>query len=467
MKEEQEGFPITALREIKLLKCLKHPNVVELTEMAVELEGPQLPASSFKESRHRDRKVKAFYMVFPYLDHDLTGLLESEAVLDTRHLKCYARQLFEGLAYLHRSGVLHRDMKGSNMLISGGGVLQIADFGLARPLEAGRERYTPGVVTRWYRPPELLLGCSKYGPEVDVWGAGCILAELFLRRPLFPSEDDLQQLDMVSKLCGSINATTLGPISADCPDLKTFQGKACMKKFKELLSKGPANDPLLADLLELCLQVDPRKRLTAEQVLNTNSLQRPLCPANPKSKAPLRLWLLFYLSPRYLMRFFFYRIPSFRPCHEYDIIKKNMQEVEEKGRERAQAPQSGGALGGVRQARRGSSVVAHGHDRAGRQGGAARRDHYYGEHQQSWAPHAPAPRYLPYERTARRGTGPCATRMFRHTSTTKGRPEGGVDFIPAHQRDRLDYYDDNAYGGGGGRAGVRARVRRLRLRARA
>lgn len=94
IKEEQEGFPITALREIRLLKGLKHPNIVDLHEMVVEYRKGAEYGS--------ERKVEAFYMVFPYLEHDLTGLLESQHQLRVPHLKCYARQLFEGLAHIHK-----------------------------------------------------------------------------------------------------------------------------------------------------------------------------------------------------------------------------------------------------------------------------------------------------------------------------------------------------------------------------
>jgi serine/threonine protein kinase len=146
------------------------------------------------------------YMVFPYMDHDLAGLLENERVkLQPSHIKLYMKQLLEGTEYMHRvshpsshrimsacqpllpscsniffqNHILHRDMKAANLLISNDGSLRIADFGLARAfdpdvgLDRGKERkYTNCVVTRWYRPPELLLGARQYGGEVDIWGIG-------------------------------------------------------------------------------------------------------------------------------------------------------------------------------------------------------------------------------------------------------------------------------------------------------
>lgn len=182
MHNEKDGFPITALREIKLLKLLDHKNILTLMEMAVEY-------SPGKDKRKRH----IMYMVTPYMDHDLSGLLENPAVKFTEpQVKCYMMQLLEGLKYLHNNRILHRDMKAANLLINNKGILQIADFGLARHYdeeppkpgmgggEATRE-YTCLVVTRWYRPPELLLLLRKYTTAIDLWGVGQVKPLLFLR----------------------------------------------------------------------------------------------------------------------------------------------------------------------------------------------------------------------------------------------------------------------------------------------
>ena len=174
MHNEKDGFPITALREIKLLKLLSHPNVLKLEEMAVE--------HHHKSTDKRKRAI--MYMVTPYMDHDLSGLLENPNVtLKEAQIKCYMLQLLEGVRYLHDNKILHRDMKAANLLINNKGILQIADFGLARHCDepvpvAGRgggearRDYTTLVVTRWYRPPELLLQLRKYTTAIDLWGVG-------------------------------------------------------------------------------------------------------------------------------------------------------------------------------------------------------------------------------------------------------------------------------------------------------
>jgi serine/threonine-protein kinase BUR1 len=125
-------------------------------------------------------------MVTPYMEHDLSGLLDNPAVNITEPMiKCYMLQLLEGLRYLHDSHILHRDMKAANLLIDNRGILKIADFGLARKYSEevpqpgrgggdGRHEYTSLVVTRWYRPPELLLFLKRYTTAIDVWGVGYV-----------------------------------------------------------------------------------------------------------------------------------------------------------------------------------------------------------------------------------------------------------------------------------------------------
>ena len=114
----------------------------------------------------------AVFMVFEYMEHDLHGLLVHGVTFSDAHRKSITKQLLRGLAYLHHRSVLHRDLKGSNLLLNNQGTLKIADFGLARTFYKRRMGdYTNRVVTLWYRPPELLLGATQYGSEVDAWGA--------------------------------------------------------------------------------------------------------------------------------------------------------------------------------------------------------------------------------------------------------------------------------------------------------
>jgi serine/threonine protein kinase len=156
-------MPVTSLREIKILKSLSHPNIIQISEMA------------FERGDRQNKKRGHIYMVFPFLDHDLTGLVENPAVKLTQpQIKSYIKQVLEATAYLHRNKILHRDMKGSNILIDQKGNVKLADFGLARgymPEKPDRD-YTNCVVTRWYRPPELFFGETKYSAAIDMWGVG-------------------------------------------------------------------------------------------------------------------------------------------------------------------------------------------------------------------------------------------------------------------------------------------------------
>ena len=209
------------------------------------------------------------YMVFEYLSHDLTGLINHPTFkLTSAHKKDLARQMFEGLDFLHRRGVLHRDIKAANILISSSGQLKYADFGLARFYTKSRQLdYTNRVITIWYRPPELLLGETRYGPAVDVWSAACVFMEMFTRKAVFPGEGgELSQLDKVYNVLGTPNRKEW-PGIVDLPWYELMQPTQTRKQrhfetsFKEVLS------PAAMDVMRSCFEYDPTKRPTAEHVL--------------------------------------------------------------------------------------------------------------------------------------------------------------------------------------------------------
>jgi len=248
MEGERDGFPVTAVREIKLLQSLKHDNVVSLQEVMVEKND--------------------CFMVFEYLSHDLTGLLNHPTFkLEQSHKKHLAKQLFEGLDYLHRRGVLHRDIKAANILISNQGQLKLADFGLARFFAKRRQLdYTNRVITIWYRPPELLLGETQYGPAVDIWSAACVLVEIFTKHAIFPGDGgEINQLDKIYNVLGT-------PTKSEWPglvDMAWFEllrpaerkPNVFAEKYKERLT------PAAFELLQAMFLYDPAKRPTAGDVL--------------------------------------------------------------------------------------------------------------------------------------------------------------------------------------------------------
>ncbi|KAM7221690.1 protein kinase [Rhypophila decipiens] len=248
MEGERDGFPVTAVREIKLLRSLSHQNIVKLQEVMVE--------------------TNECFMVFEYLSHDLTGLLNHpNFTLNPSHKKHLARQLFEGLDYLHARGVLHRDIKAANILVSNDGILKLADFGLARFYAKHHQLdYTNRVITIWYRSPELLLGETQYGPAVDIWSAACVLVEIFLKRAIFPGDgSEINQLEKIHAVLGT-------PNKVDWPNLvempwfellrPTFKRPNVFEeKYKSLLT------PAAFELLAAMFQYDPDKRPSAADVL--------------------------------------------------------------------------------------------------------------------------------------------------------------------------------------------------------
>ena len=178
LENEKEGFPITAVREIKILRQLRHKNIISLKEIVTDKQD----AVDFRKEKG------SFYLVFEFMDHDLMGLLDSGLVEFTEAMNAsIMKQLLDGLSYCHNRNFLHRDIKCSNILINNRGHVKLADFGLARLFVAEDKSrpYTNKVITLWYRPPELLLGEERYGTAIDVWSCGCILGELFLKKPLF------------------------------------------------------------------------------------------------------------------------------------------------------------------------------------------------------------------------------------------------------------------------------------------
>lgn len=247
MEGEKDGFPVTAMREIKLLQSLRHENVVNLHEMMVSKGN--------------------VFMVFQYMDHDLTGVLsQTQFSFTPAHLKSLCAQMLSGLAYLHQKSVIHRDMKGSNILLNNYGELKLADFGLARFYSKRRRSdYTNRVITLWYRPPELLLGATVYGPEVDMWSAGCIMLELFTTKPAFQGNDEIHQLDAISRVMGT-------------PDVETWPGLVDMPWYELVKPAEPSKShfrssfnkylsPAALDLAETLLAYDPTKRASASQAL--------------------------------------------------------------------------------------------------------------------------------------------------------------------------------------------------------
>ena len=162
-ENEKQGFPITSLREIMIMKRLNHKNILQLLEVVT--------SKPFKNNNFE----KNAYLVFEYMEHDLCSLIHSKIDYEKSQIKLILYQLIKGLEYLHNNNVLHRDIKPQNILLNNKGEVKIGDFGLSRIFQDNlkNKKYTNRVVTRWYRAPELLLGDIEYGPVFDLWSLGC------------------------------------------------------------------------------------------------------------------------------------------------------------------------------------------------------------------------------------------------------------------------------------------------------
>ncbi|XP_069739092.1 cyclin-dependent kinase 16-like isoform X4 [Phaenicophaeus curvirostris] len=243
--EHEEGAPCTAIREVSLLRDLKHANVVTLHDI---VHTPQ-----------------CLTLVFEYLDRDLKQYLDDcGSVISMHNVRLFLFQLLRGLAFCHRHKVLHRDLKPQNLLLSRRGDLKLADFGLARAKSIPTKTYSNEVVTLWYRPPDILLGSTEYSTQIDMWGVGCIFSEMVTGRPLFPGSTVEEQLHFIFRLLGTPTEQTWPGIEANAE----FRAhKYPPYPAEGLRQHAPRLDPDGADLLGQLLQFEGRRRVPAAQAM--------------------------------------------------------------------------------------------------------------------------------------------------------------------------------------------------------
>ncbi|PYH31163.1 mitogen-activated protein kinase mpkC [Aspergillus neoniger CBS 115656] len=229
-------------REVKLLKHLRHENLIGLSDIFIS-------------------PLEDVYLVTDLLGTDLNRLLTSKP-LDGKFVQYFTYQLLRGLKYIHSAGVIHRDLKPSNILINENCDLKICDFGLARLQEPQMTGY---VSTRYYRAPEIMLTWQKYGMQVDIWSAGCIVAEMLRGKPLFPGKDHIHQFYLITDALGNPPDEVIERICT----------KAALNIVKSMPKRQPApwatlfpdSDEDAIDLLAKMLIFDPDKRISAAKAL--------------------------------------------------------------------------------------------------------------------------------------------------------------------------------------------------------
>jgi serine/threonine protein kinase len=244
-EEENDGIPSTAIREISLLKQLSHPNIVHLKD--VVMLGGNLT------------------LIFDFLDYDLKKYLERNgSPIPVKTIKSLLYQILLGVNYCHSNRIIHRDLKTQNILLGSDGVIKLADFGLARAFNMGKEVRTHEVITLWYRAPEILLGQNDYSLPVDIWSVGCIFAEMVMKAPLFAGDSEIGQIFKIFEVMGTPTHQTWArgcSLQNDHPSFPVWKQKPLSSIIKNLDSKG-------LDLLSRMLELNPSNRISARSALH-------------------------------------------------------------------------------------------------------------------------------------------------------------------------------------------------------
>jgi len=313
MASEHNGFPITAIREIKILNSLRHENIVDLIEIV----------TNQKDSKKSLLEEDYVYMVFEYMDYDLQGLIYANSKrsvqLTPQHIKSYTKQLLDGVYHMHKNKIIHRDLKGANILVDTHGHLKIADWGLARVWSDKVTRYTTPVVTLWFRAPELLLGSQHYDFSIDTWSVGCIFAELLIGKNMLPGKSEADQLEHIFRVLGTPKLRPGDPgTAADptyehdvwpsvtrCPGWSSYAKRPPRPRCLQAEFGGNAHEqrhgaPIrvkygssvtveAVDLLERLLTLDPAKRITALAALDHDYFWKDGGTPAPEQLKPFKL----------------------------------------------------------------------------------------------------------------------------------------------------------------------------------
>nr|XP_054496515.1 cyclin-dependent kinase 10 isoform X1 [Agelaius phoeniceus] len=256
------GMPISSLREITLLLQLQHPNIVELKDVVV------------------GNHLESIFLVMGYCEQDLASLLENmQTPFSEAQVKCIILQVLKGLQYLHENYIIHRDLKVSNLLMTDKGCVKIADFGLARTYGMPPKPMTPKVVTLWYRAPELLLGMTTQTTSIDMWAAGCILAELLAHKPLLPGTSEIHQIDLIVQLLGTPNEN-IWPGFSKLPLATQYTLRK--QPYNNLKHRFPWLSEAGLRLLNFLFMYDPKKRATAKDCLESSYFKEKPLPCEPE-----------------------------------------------------------------------------------------------------------------------------------------------------------------------------------------
>jgi len=252
IENKDEGIPITALREMCILKHLNHENVVQLYEIIQD--------------------VDKIVLIFEYADLDLKMYIDKEkGIKNIKLIQDFTYQILNGLNYCNINRIIHRDLKPQNLLLKLSEMkLKLCDFGLSRMFSLPMGKMTHEIITLWYRPPEVLLGIENYTTKVDSWSIGCIMAEMITGKPLFPGDSEIGQLFKIFQIMGTPNEDTWPGITK----LKDYSFSFPQWKPKKLKDLFPNFDKDGLDLMERFLQMDPDKRITIKDAMSHPFLEK-------------------------------------------------------------------------------------------------------------------------------------------------------------------------------------------------
>lgn len=251
---EHSTYCQRTLREIRILTRFNHENIIDIRDI---LCAPHID------------QMRDVYIVQCLMETDLHALLRQQEI-GNDHICYFLYQILRGLKYIHSANVLHRDLKPSNLLLNATCDLKICDFGLARVAGPNHdytiEPLTEYVATRWYRAPEIMLDSRRYTKSIDIWSAGCILAEMISRRPIFPGRDYLDQVKQIVNVLGFPSQDDLNSIGNERARefINSLPDRRPRVSWSE---KYPNGDRLALDLLDRMLTFNPDRRITVEEAL--------------------------------------------------------------------------------------------------------------------------------------------------------------------------------------------------------
>ncbi|KAI9744312.1 MAG: TFIIH complex serine/threonine-protein kinase subunit kin28 [Claussenomyces sp. TS43310] len=259
-KEYEEGMAPDAIRELKHLQELSHTNII----------GLQTVFSS------KDQNLNLVLEYLPLGDLEML-IKDTEGIrYGAADIKAWMGMLSRAVWFCHENFVLHRDIKPNNLLIAADGEIKLADFGLARSFADPYRVMTSNVITRWYRPPELLFGAKHYSGVVDIWSVGLVFAELVLRVPYVAGDTEVHQINLICQAIGTPNEDNWPGVSR-LPEYTVPDPPHPVRERESFLATFGTAGHEGVDLLMSMLVLDPRRRITARRVL-----EHPWWASEPK-----------------------------------------------------------------------------------------------------------------------------------------------------------------------------------------